>query len=444
MPHFYKTYLNNNRIDSNMIWRPDCGANELYPQSGTWAYERANWCPGALVYAHNHYIASIPASSSHTYQISFDSTYTSNPGGGGYGCDATLIYYEGLNKTLDASIEDVIAPTDFSGHFRENPICGSPTLHVKNSGSTAISSITFKYGLKDSSLLSYTWTGSLASLSEKDIVLPDLANIDNLSLANRPDTFMFIAKISAVNGTTDDDSTNNIIFAPFIVAPKWPNPFVVNILTNNAGVNGVNNGVSETDWKIYDMNNNLLFSRTNMSLSTSYYDTISIGATGCYKLVVEDGGCDGLNWWVHSVDNSGISTGYFQVLPANSLQPLTLNGDFSSSLYPDDFGCGFVQYFTTIGTWPAGVKNINSISTSIEAYPNPAQVIVNVKINGLSDVKGTLILFDALGRTVMSEVCNNTMQSINISGFANGVYTLVYADERSADTKLQTRLVIAK
>ncbi|MBI3502594.1 MAG: T9SS type A sorting domain-containing protein [Bacteroidetes bacterium] len=44
--------LHSLRIDSNYtfnntLWRSDCGSNPCSPQSGTWQYNRAGWCPGS-------------------------------------------------------------------------------------------------------------------------------------------------------------------------------------------------------------------------------------------------------------------------------------------------------------------------------------------------------------------------------------------------------------
>jgi len=33
----------------NLLWRTDCWLNPCRPQGGTWKYDRAGWCPGALV-----------------------------------------------------------------------------------------------------------------------------------------------------------------------------------------------------------------------------------------------------------------------------------------------------------------------------------------------------------------------------------------------------------
>ncbi len=442
MPHFYKVFMDSNQLDSVTVWRSDCGANELYPQSGTWLYQRSNWCPGALVYSNFHDLPGIIANSTHNCQILFDSTYTSN-GGGGYGCDATLFYYQGMNKTLDATLEDVIAPTDYEGHFRENPVCGLPTVQVKNTGATTINSISFQYGIKDSALQTYTWNGELASLSDTVINLPELFMLDSLSLAARPDTFTFIAQILQVNGVSDNDQTNDTIYAPFKVAPTWPDSFIITMRTNNQGQNGaIGTGLSETDWKLYDMNNNLIASRTNAALTTTYFDTVRLSNRGCYKFIVEDGSCDGLEWWAHAQDGSGITNGFLTVKKLTTPSTMTFNGN-PTGTYANDFGCGFVQYFTT-KQGPLGIQNVNMTAAGMDIYPNPAQNIVNVSINGITDIKGTIKLIDALGRVVLTESCNAPTHTIHVANFANGMYTLLFVDASAEDIKLQTRLIIAK
>jgi hypothetical protein len=42
-------YLNNALAFSQTLWRSNCGSNPCSPQSGTWQYNRAGWCPGADV-----------------------------------------------------------------------------------------------------------------------------------------------------------------------------------------------------------------------------------------------------------------------------------------------------------------------------------------------------------------------------------------------------------
>ena len=39
--------FNGKVIDRTDLWK-DCGSNPLYPQGGTWVYDRGHWCPGDL------------------------------------------------------------------------------------------------------------------------------------------------------------------------------------------------------------------------------------------------------------------------------------------------------------------------------------------------------------------------------------------------------------
>ncbi|MGZ3899571.1 MAG: peptide-N-glycosidase F-related protein, partial [Bacteroidia bacterium] len=58
---YYQLKLNNSQIAQYQIWRNDCGSNNVYPQTGTWLYERANWCPGAVVWPVYHDITPLTA-----------------------------------------------------------------------------------------------------------------------------------------------------------------------------------------------------------------------------------------------------------------------------------------------------------------------------------------------------------------------------------------------
>ena len=95
--HNYQVMFNGSSIATKAIWRSDCGANELYPQSGTWLYQRGNWCPGALVYSNFHDLPGITPGTPFNLALQFD-PYT---GGGYYVTEATLVYHGAMNKVLD-------------------------------------------------------------------------------------------------------------------------------------------------------------------------------------------------------------------------------------------------------------------------------------------------------------------------------------------------------
>ena len=433
--HNYYVHLNGGIVDTYTIWRNNCGMNELSPQSGTWIYQRANWCPGAMVYSNHHKLPGITAGSHSAIDVQFD-PYVSN-GGAGYGTEGQLFYYGSYNKTVDASLDQIIAPTRDENHFRENPICGNPILHIKNTGATSIDSVTFQYGINGLSSMQYTWLGTLTSLQEADVVLPAMSQLD--SIAGPPyDTTIFHAEILAVNGIADNDRTNDSMHSQFISGPKWPNPFKIVFTTNNEAI-ATGSSISETSWFIFDMNNTIMYSRANVNISTIYTDTITL-PEGCYRLVMTDSSCDGLHWWANS--GTGITDGSMSVRKMNNFA-IPMNGYNYYGTYNNDFGCGFTQYFT-ISTPPTGINGISDESVGIQAFPNPAHTTVSIDFRGTQSVNGSILIIDALGRTIETLKCNSVHQDIDITKFNTGVYTISFIDNGNTDNKLTTRILIQK
>jgi hypothetical protein len=432
--HNYQVLLNGTSVGTQTIWRDNCGSNELYPQSGTWLYQRANWCPGAIVYSRHNTLPGITGGSSFNTSILFDH-YVSN-GGASYTAEGTLIYYGPMNKTVDATLEDVIAPTTDENHFRENPICGKPTIHVKNTGANAISSMDFNYGIVGRSTATYSWTGTLNSLDETDIVLPELADLN--SVAGLSGTLNFMATIVNVNGAPDADNTNNTMQTTFTPGQLLPTTFKIQFKTNNEPI-ATGSTISETSWVIYDMSGAIVASRVNSQISSSYIDTISL-APGCYKLAIYDSSCDGLDWWVNHTSGSTITGGSFTVKKLSNAT-IALHG-YPTGGYPNDFGCGYTAYFYT--NWPTGVTELETTSTGMETFPNPAQNVVNIDFIGLQSVDGTIRVFDALGRVVIEQKCTDAHLAISTTTLTNGVYTIQYIDGRNTANKLLSRVIIAK
>jgi hypothetical protein len=439
----YEVILNGSGQGPTSIWRSDCGFNQLYPQGGTWIYDRGNWCPGAIVNVNNHKLTG-QGGGPYTIDVDFESyTNTAGTAYGSYIVSGNVIHYAGYNKNTDASLEAIIAPTDFEAHFRENP-AGSPIIRVRNSGSATITSMLIKYSVQDSNTESLMWTGSLPPLAETQITLPELPTLKNLSLSGAPGTYQFVAQITEVNGRADDDAYNDTLRSFFTVAPAWPNTVVVYMKTNSAGVSGVGQNPSETSWQITDAQNNVIASRTNADVNTTYSDTVSFPRTGFYKLTVSDAGCDGLHWWIWDVNPSfGVTAGNFIIRNSSTGISIPVKGsNYSSPNYHDDFGCGFVQYFTAPG-WPAGVHPASSNGQGrITAYPNPAQNVVRVMIDGLTGIHGEIRIIDAVGRVVLAQQAASAASVLAVGHLASGIYNLVYTDDRGI--KISSRFTISK
>ena len=68
-------------------WDSDCGENPIYPQGGTWIYDRANWCPGKRAQTFDHEISNyITSSDSVEINVNFQSYSWS-------GTQTPILYY---------------------------------------------------------------------------------------------------------------------------------------------------------------------------------------------------------------------------------------------------------------------------------------------------------------------------------------------------------------
>ncbi len=419
---YYQVLVNSNVTDQKDIWRDDCGYNHLYPQSGTWVYDRGGWCPGDPIRTNVH---KLPGAENGPFDVDLNmEPYTGSGNYGSYTIDAAIFYYGDFNKQVDASLEDIIAPTNHEAHFRENPVTASPTIKVRNTGAATITSLKIEYGLPGKYMPSYTWNGTINPLEEMEITLPELWELRSETGTN----LNFMAKILEVNGQGDGDGSNNTLTSVFDAAPSWGNELEISFKTN-ASTDG--NGNSETSYKVYDAGNNVILQRSGVAPNTTYIDTLKIGP-GYFKIVVEDGGCDGLSFWA----NPNAGSGYFRVKKLGTIVPLSLKGYFGG-----DFGCGFTQYFNM--NWPTAVQDIREGNINMEVYPNPAKNLVTVALNGVLKVDGMLRITDAIGRVVLTQKCTGNIEQVNVTPLAAGAYSVDYADAEGVNI-LHQRLVITK
>lgn len=423
---YYQVKLNNSQIAQKDIWRDDCGYNHIYPQSGTWLYDRGNWCPGDIVFPNSHTLTGVGANANYDLDVDFQSTNGNN--GASYSIQSMVVYYGGFNKSVDASLDDIIAPSDYEVHFRENPMTGKPKVKVQNTGSTTITSIKFEYGIAGvGSTETYTWSGSIAALETAEIEFPVFDELQ--SIAN-PGTFN--VTIKEVNGQVDEDQTNDKLSSTFEPAMRVSPKIIIELRTNSPLVNGV----AETEWKLYDIRTGTVVAqRTQNAGNTTYNDTITLN-DGVYKFVVEDANCDGVSWWVYPNYPVNPGTGTIRVKPYGSFIGYNLKGYFSG-----DFGCGFTEYFN-VG-FPVGVQDLSAHKNEMTVFPNPAQNSVQVSLDLAAGGNGTLQIIDMLGRVVAQAVADKPLMELNTSALSNGMYHVVYKDQ-SNNIQLQQKIMIAK
>jgi hypothetical protein len=407
---FYTLKINGTQQAQQQLWKSDCGKNNIYPQTGTWLYNRANWCPGEQVYPVIHNLK--PFTQANTpFAIDIDlQAYTApnqNNAQGGYNFSTQVIHYGEYNFQLDAAIEDIIAPTNDPNYFRSNGVCQTPIIKVKNTGAQSITSMEFTYKLAGGAPANFTWTGTLAPGEEKVIELLGTVNIFNGNESNQ-----FEVELIKVNQVVDDYALNNTYKSTFTHVRSYPTTFVVFFKTNNATSSGYN----ETSWEIRNAAGEVVESRTNNSNNTTYRDTITL-EQGCYNFKMTDSRCDGISWWVYQYYNPNPGTGQIRFTNAQSGGTLRNFGG--------DFGCEFEERFT-VG-YTLNTPELLAESGEIQVYPNPASDQLTIDFSELNADIHSISIVDLTGKTIIRESniqSNDLIYDLNLSTLEQGYYVV--------------------
>ncbi|MBK7569063.1 MAG: T9SS type A sorting domain-containing protein [Bacteroidetes bacterium] len=389
------------------VWRDNCDVNPVYPQGGTWVYDRANWCPGAEVWTYDHELTQdvVPGN---TYDFDYNAEdYTWNGAGSvpTYVTSVQLVTYGAPNFILDASLEEIISPSDNDMHSRKNPVCTNPVIVIKNTGSTNLTSLDISFGIKDQVQTEYTWTGELAFMESEEVTLP------NFGWTNAGTEFSVV--ISNPNGGTDEYAFNNAIISKMAIPPTYPSDFYLETKTNTAS--------HENDLFVYDHHGNTIFERTTFEDNSTYKDTLHL-EEGCYELYLWDYGEDGLSWWANS-DGSGF------------FRTRDMDGSFIKSFETDFGGLIYLQF--TVGNY----NDINDefiTKDEVNLYPNPTQneIFVDLDMAHLSDVD--LSIADITGKIIHNEkhdrIQNETLR-IDMSAQPSGIYMVLIRSGEGLITK---------
>lgn len=436
----YRIALNGTQIVDEAIWKDDCGMNQLYPQGGTWIYDRANWCPGEKVIADYHPLTTVNTEAvNYDVQMSFNN-YTGTGNLGSYNTQALIFYYGDFNKTLDVSLENIVSPTTDPNYFRENPTGTYPEVIVKNVGSSTINSIEFEFGVKDSTTQTYLWNGTINPMEEKTIALNELLTLKHMSFQGLTGEYEFQVSIKNVNGQADEDVTNNSLKSNFVVAPAWPGDLILTLYTGNLVVSNGQYFLGNPDqkWEIMDVNGNVIKSRTNTFQSQTYLDTISITTPGFYKLKISTNNGMGLHWWPWD-GNSQVDQGGFDITDIDG-NVIAMKNYVYNGTERDDFGDEYVQYFTIPTPGGLGINNIENENNRIKVFPNPAKDYIQVtssKSNGICKVE----LINMMGQVVYQDTNDNPNFYISTANLDAGMYTLLFQNGTHRSSK---KVIITK
>jgi hypothetical protein len=395
-----------------MIWKDDCGDNPIYPQGGTWVYDRAGWCPGSKGDIHEFEWSSFNSGSTNTIDFDMQNYTWSGTQTPSYIVNAHVVFYGANNFTNDASLTEIISPGTHEEHSRKNPFCGNPTIRVKNLGSAALTTMTIEYGLDGAATCRYDWTGNISFLDEQEIELPTL----EWQGANTASP-VFSVSVVSTNGVADEFPSDNIMNSNYDVPDVHAYDFLL------LGVR-TNNYPNETSYSLTDKDGNVILERLagSMTANTLYKDSIFLN-DGCYSLSVKDSGGDGLGWWNNTAQGSGTVGFYSPFFTFVTLK--TFGIDFGNELRYNFVWNSVDSIQSACSLITTNTDDVPVIDLGHHLYPNPTSGIFNVEFGSSYVQDYTCSVYDVMGNKIYNQTFFNStyeLLQMNLKDHPAGVY----------------------
>lgn len=386
-------FINVNGGSEEYIWSvwKECAENPIYPQGGTWIYDRAGWCPGMATDVQHHDITSFVNPGD---EVTIDYGVLSATGTSNYIVNSQLVTYGAPNHSLDAALTAITEPTNRVEYSRFSSVCHNPKVIIQNTGSTTLTSLSIAYWVNDATTPEvYEWSGSLEFLETEEVELPATATLWE-TIKGTGNSFH--AEISAPNAGNDEYEHNNTFTSYFKIPEVVPSRFVLFFQTNNVPY--------ESSYEIIDANGKVVHSREQMAANTLYKDTLRLDL-GCYTYIVKDADDDGIDFWAN---NDGLGSTRF----VEEGGPVIRNfeGDFGDRM-EYNFTINFpLSYEEVIGRW------------DIDLYPNPNNGAFTLEGHDMATAQITMV--DHLGKVVAVDIhaLSDSKMYFDTQGLAKGIY----------------------
>ncbi len=386
----------------------ECAVNPLYPQGGTWIYDRAGWCPG--MNSTTKELELTPhVQTGDSFTIDYDVQYDPY---GNYVFFTTLFGYGAVNQMRDPEIDAITAPSDWKINSRWNPMCNKPKFILRNKGSQPLTDINIYFGVEGGSVGAYHWTGNLNFMQSEEVELN--YNDPIMWQGSITEDLIFYVTLGLSGDGADDNPSNNHAESHFKRPPVYQytslddNRLIIQLRTNASN--------AESSYSLYDMNGSVVFEHNNFDApNTTYLDTVQLNA-GCYMFHLRDSGEDGLSFFANS-DGNG-----------NCKFDRVSGFDFVS--FQANFGKELKHYFYW-NTNLVGVTEKSDYSGSVFLYPNPANASCFVNVTGY-DRNIAIKIFDQQGKLILNK--NIQRQSVydnfelELSDIGSGLYTVQVTD----------------
>ncbi len=402
------------KVDGDLQWSwevmRECADNPLYPQGGTWIYDRAAWCPGAPVDTKEFELTPFVVGQDE-FAVDYDITYDPD---GNYRFEGQVVAYGPPNMQYDVEVSQILAPSDDKVESRLNPVCKSPKVVIRNNGADILTACTIDFGVEGGEIATYMWEGELSFMESEEVVL----TYDDPILWEGEDQewLVFEVEVSNPNGQLDQEPRNNGGSSRFHRVPTWSysdlddNRIIIWTKTNLAPY--------ETSVEITDADDNIVWERGYSTANFTHRDTISLNQ-GCYRVTINDSGDDGQDFWANS-DGSG----YTRLKKVSG-------GNFIN--FEPDFGKFVSQAFF----FQTNVVTVNEIlevdARGLVVFPNPSDGEVKLRLSGFANGDNLRWLcYNVMGQQVKSGLMSHVSGQLNVLDLASltqGSYAIVVLDE---------------
>ncbi|HRI27930.1 MAG TPA: peptide-N-glycosidase F-related protein [Chitinophagales bacterium] len=425
-PKFHRLKIDGVQRFNWYLWN-ECADNNVYPQGGTWVYDRAGWCPGAVVYPFEHELTPF-VTPGQPVNIDYEIQGSTMPYGN-YVISAHLFSYGPPNFTLDAAVTDIISPSQEDLYSRKNPICASPRIKIRNNGAQTLTSVLITYGVKQYSEIAptfpcyYRWTGQLEFMQETEVALP-IFNWTNLDATNP----VFFVEVSEPNYAIGGDQypNNNRIESAFTLPPVYQSGLSLYFRTNSVA--------AQNAYTLTNDQGQVVYSRTGLTNNTTYDDVFNL-PEGCYTLRFTDSGQNGISWWAAPSEGNGW------------VRLKNPGGGYYVQFEPD-FGMDIVHQFTigyTLGSEYNAIECLNTTATEpnttignyVKVFPNPsadAQVFLDIQFPDFRETQITV--FNALGQLIQTQQRTISSQVVELNlPNVSGLYYIQVAANNQVHTQ---------
>ena len=281
----------------------------------------------------------------------------------------------------------------------------SPVIAFANRGTNDITSAVINYSIDGGQAVTYNWSGTLTPGTDERIILPQLSVAEG--------DHSFSVTIAAVNGGADALASNNSRANDFtfdtIPAESIYNTDTVKITIQT------DEKASDITWILMDSDQN------TVGFGTLYEDTpggvlieeeIAVNSNSCYLFAIIDNGQDGM------------PGGYYTLETTDNTLIKQLDGEDIDVIDVVPFGVNVLL----------GNKDVQKGLNATVLYPNPANNILNIATTDAANTPEGYTIYNSLGQIIDSGKINTALQSLDIAGYANGVYFVKLAKGSASKT----------